>query len=701
MAELLNITDGTTTINLLNITDGYRVDGWRQAIAQYKGGGTWQNSALADGRRLVDKHWGNIQNVYPLVIKDELQDATIRAFRDLIMLLEKASDYWVYAWQDDPVWIERRAAHETSTGYSIIGMGSIPQLNDLYATPFLEDAVMEELTLQVEQGCWIGNQPGVGTAIEGALTNTYDGRTYGNVDDSEIADPVEEVYIQNWEILANLTDIYVDDGGVFGGNLLDAALPYNLLPAVPAVGDAVYFGIDNASASQTAFMNLIFDLSIAQNDCTIVWEYSNIGGGWTTIFYIQDNTNAAGAMTGDPFDTTGVNGMFHGTQWPPATAGWRGDLTVVNGITAYWIRARVTAVGAAPSPPQQANRNVYTIPGSHIDFAADQFFGDIPNIAKFEITTLADRDGPGGTGADAWDEMIQRAIVGTRQISRGSDFRAFINISDVNIPSGLTLTDVGPGAWQTLSTVGSPGGGRAYQWTTAIVVAMTDLVTITFSPALAAQYYGRYHVWARTMHTTGGGQRFNLQLKVQSGSGGVLTTQPVSASVDRPTFATGQLAAIDLGVINIPAAEIVAQTETFDEVVLTIRGEHPGTTSDDIWLVDLILMPVDEWAGDFQDRALTADSTVETGRYLDIDSITRPKTGTRALVRETTTDQIVGIYQSIAPEPCQIRHSGAQRLHFLTMFSYGSGPYWGSDYINANKVKVSIVPRFLGPIGAS
>ena len=63
MTAILRITDGTTIIDLLSPTTGFHLAGWEPAIAQYKGGGMFSNSPLADGRRLVDRHFDNVIDI--------------------------------------------------------------------------------------------------------------------------------------------------------------------------------------------------------------------------------------------------------------------------------------------------------------------------------------------------------------------------------------------------------------------------------------------------------------------------------------------------------------------------------------------------------------------------------------------------------------------------------------------------------------
>ena len=56
---ILKITDGATTIDLLNKDSGFLLSEWTPAIADFKDGGIFQNSPLATGRRLVAYRYVN------------------------------------------------------------------------------------------------------------------------------------------------------------------------------------------------------------------------------------------------------------------------------------------------------------------------------------------------------------------------------------------------------------------------------------------------------------------------------------------------------------------------------------------------------------------------------------------------------------------------------------------------------------------
>ena len=131
IAHELKITDGTTVINLLNLADGYSVEGHRQQIAQYKGGGTWSQSALGDGGALAYYAYDDvIENYHLSAIVTGAPEATIAAVADLLALLRKCADYWVDDYASEPIWIESQVYGETAKRYAIVKVGSLLDLGN-------------------------------------------------------------------------------------------------------------------------------------------------------------------------------------------------------------------------------------------------------------------------------------------------------------------------------------------------------------------------------------------------------------------------------------------------------------------------------------------------------------------------------------------------------------------------------------------
>lgn len=164
---MLRVTDGTTIVDLLGPGSGWRLADpyWNPQIAQYKGGGTYVNSGMAEGQRLVGKQYDNVIEAIPLSLRGTDQAAAVRTVRELLQLGKQASDYWTRPYEYDDVWLEARpACSDCLAGYARIVKMSIPELTNPYGQPFFSasgEAVMEGISLVVErEPLWRGLPPG-------------------------------------------------------------------------------------------------------------------------------------------------------------------------------------------------------------------------------------------------------------------------------------------------------------------------------------------------------------------------------------------------------------------------------------------------------------------------------------------------------------------------------------------------------------
>ena len=126
-----------------------------------------------------------------------------------------------------------------------------------------------------------------------------------------------------------------DDGGVQTDETAAAQNPtandMTLLPAVPAVNDAYYFGYSKK------FNVMILNIGTqGVGSWTIVWEYWN-GTAWSALVDLTDGTTGFTAATGK-------KEVSHTPQ---------GDwvLTTIQAMELYWIRARVSAYTSITTQP--------------------------------------------------------------------------------------------------------------------------------------------------------------------------------------------------------------------------------------------------------------------------------------------------------------------------------------------------------------
>lgn len=167
---LFHMTDGSVKnngqlrlVDFISDKSGYMLkEGWQPAVSQYKDGGRWANSPLAQGRRLKGRVFDNAIEILDLSLVGYDQNRAIRYLHDLFEFQEGVADYWSSVWSSLPFYLVSRAAKETNTRYAIIHMISCPQLQNLYAQPFFDSnrAVFDSLTLRIERGHWSSTPPG-------------------------------------------------------------------------------------------------------------------------------------------------------------------------------------------------------------------------------------------------------------------------------------------------------------------------------------------------------------------------------------------------------------------------------------------------------------------------------------------------------------------------------------------------------------
>ena len=126
----------------------------------------------------------------------------------------------------------------------------------------------------------------------------------------------------------------LDDGGVFTNFTTEAqnatTSDVQLLPAVPVVDDAFYFGFDLPAGMSTVNID-----QAGTGTWAVTWEYYN-GSSWTALSGVDDRTAA--------FSTLGRNTVL----WT-IPSDW--STTTIVSISAYWVRARVSSFSSVTTQP--------------------------------------------------------------------------------------------------------------------------------------------------------------------------------------------------------------------------------------------------------------------------------------------------------------------------------------------------------------
>lgn len=427
-----------------------------------------------------------------------------------------------------------------------------------------------------------------------------------------------DVFVANVENTAQLTHVFYYDSAAaaYSANLIGAALPITLMPTVvgpdiPVVNDILYYGVAAPGVDGGPFWSIVHDIGTACAGLTGVWERWT-GAAWAAIASFEDNTAS--------FSVTGVNIITLGTCSTFVTA--------INGVSAYWVRFRITAAGGNPSPTQ-VNRNIYTVTTSHFDVASNEITGDIPALLKymFEKTTYST------SGQD-------RVFVMTRSLERGDDYTPYIPIADIQTQLAITPT---LGFTTSIDSTYSPTG-RYASW----AGAGYD-IQITFPDALAEEFKGKYRVLLFWRQTGAGAASFETYLYMTCQSILNVLYQSGTITVDAVTN-TG---AIDYGTIEIPVG-----TPYAGDFEIYINFNPLVTTGFPIAFYTLMFVPVDEGLAIYS----PGGATHSNGDTVLLDSCTYPRDKNYAWITETTTGDLVAPFTNITRQSNILPPNSLQRV---------------------------------------
>ena len=541
--------------------------------------------------------------------------------------------------------LEKRAACEEKTSYAIIYTGAVPDIADIFGYPFEDGPVLEGLQVNLERGQWSASAPGTGTQEALAQFQTYSGHNFGNVNTTEVrteTTDLDRVYIANKNNIAQFTNVYryIAAPPTYT-DLLPLNPTYGLMALVIQQNDAVVFGIDAAEANSGPFCSILLDIATAQANCNMTWYYWT--GVWTAFpaGSFLDYTDA----TGQPLTRTGRCG-FHFRQQSNWVSGTPGVIPA-----GWWVQCRVTNVPVGPVTPTQQNNDPYTANWGSIPIEENDIGGDIAALLKLQMHVRSLITTPSG------DPQLSshRFIVGLRSDSRGTNFSAYINTTNVSgqNPTGVTVADFSPGI-----TVVEPMAPAGRCWENIFAgVAPETLGTITFTtPATAAAYHGIFRVFVR-VHQTAGPVGFGGIYLIYA-NGLQYNWYKTSETVMAQSLDTQEI--LDMGLIAMPGRYPAGvDTEHSITVVAVSLGAHT------MQVHDIIFMPVDEWAADI--RAIDADS-LKTASFIgypvQIDSLTVPKHFIHARQIDTS-DVLQSWWTPIANGPAILQPTTGQKLWVL------------------------------------
>lgn len=724
MSELL-ITDGTKVVDLLN---HFRLLSWQPVETPIRDGGIFQESPIADGRKMVARYHENGGEIFTLAVRTGHQNAAIADLRRLRGMFEQAANYWNTNWADGLVWIEARSGQETNRRYASIMVGYVPNDPPPYSEPFAGRLqTIGVIEVSIERGHWLDVQPGTDTAIpigaieESFYTYTAAGpfgdvlvlvdRDNGNVD-GDLTNGDVFFSPGRWSF-DNLTHVFINGAGA---NMLDNATDYTIMGNL---GEYTYFGnaVNTAPAPYIAqktapLTNLVFTVDYIYGDVsTYQWEYySNAASAWvafTTANSSFDRQTISLSYGFCPWDETPVIGNpVQGSvvfSISPEFTEYLYDAkaATINGVSAYWLRVVALSEGASiVRPVQIAARPVYSVTWNFVEIQEDEVpYGDMDLLVRQLL-----RDSSWIAFASSQPSSEHAMYVGLRSVDRGEDFQITKTLGRID----AMTADVTPGtltlgadssyvtSWKTsyASTYiygFSYYGGIAYAYNATQDDAVAFTWTLTSS--LKNQYRGEYlcFLLCRAQDEPANGEvNFTTQIKIYNtyyGSSYALTEGEVlfeteKVGINMPA-ASERFAAVNMGTVKFPN-DIKVDEDYSNSVIMKVLV----SVSDDVvaaWSVPsvieaptlffdrIVLIPSDEWLG---------VAKISAQNQIMIDSTGDPK----KIIRGVSLYSLTGFYGTgnvISNGPAILHKNERQRLWFFNTSQY-AGKFTGAVAINGD-----------------
>jgi hypothetical protein len=187
MTAILEITDGTTTVDLLR--GPWYLRNWRPAVSAFKNDGVFIDSPLSDYRSIAFATLQNVTERMDMAMQADSADLAALYVSNLLALLQQASNYWISNGLVSPVYMKAKSTAETNERYTLLVMGNLVDIDNPYGMPFLQSAcsaVMDNLVLLLEHQEWTSTPPGESLAIE----LTENSRSHNLMTNGSFARPV-------------------------------------------------------------------------------------------------------------------------------------------------------------------------------------------------------------------------------------------------------------------------------------------------------------------------------------------------------------------------------------------------------------------------------------------------------------------------------------------------------------------------------
>lgn len=502
----------------------------------------------------------------------------------------------------------------------------------------------------------------------------------------------DDIFVVNHHKECNLTHIFrASTGGtVFSTSMFPITVyPASLFAGTVIDNDAIYFGVDTSNTDSGPFCNLIFDIAQAARTTvgfTVNWEYWT-GAAWVALT-VHDETNG--------FREPGVHGVF----WKQDDA-WAE--TAVNGVTGWWVRARLSGMAGTFTVPTQQNRTIYSCITPFVDIDNLQLGGNVPPLIQLRLHNRSDEGGPGGSEPLLY---MNRVWIGAKETASHEDFRAYLNFAGEQNAEGITL-DVsidpdGATSEEADTNLSSATGRRVFFDAGTGGLALNtfqDRVEFELDTTIARDYYGTYMPLLICAQSGGDAGEVTVRIKIVSGSGGISKIGDTKATQTTIAVNDHETIVFD-SPITIPVSSQMTDSDIGDQTSIIVQISTAAVDAD-LFLYGLFLQPVDDAWAECEDNANTAESSLEDDRQLLLDSISIPKAPTRAVVQHKPTNAFVSTWHFDSNGEARLICKENQRLWFhFARTTAADSSVWISEPEACCSVRLSRTDRWLFGRGA-
>ncbi len=582
MTHTRQITDGTTTISLVNST-GFR--GTTRSDGVKLSGSDLQNDTWIPETHKLLLHGTNAS--YSGSAGTGSEQNLAEQLIALIRLLRKAERYFTDPSQPYPVYMTEKVSGEANTRYALVRGAYELMHPNLFERAISEQHIIPDITLTIiRESAWRSGVPGTLPTASTIRARSQD--------------LAQDVLGNSNEIMASLEYIYNydDSASSFSVNYAGAAFwPFKVSTSVWEVDDCVYFGSTNSFMRHILLPVLVAGVYTA--DEPIIVEYGKGGGSptWTALTLGTEYTiyPTEGGATGTPlFGNLGLNAVNVNV---PSD----GALATVNGQSAYWIRLRIpsgisltTMPSVSSAAAAQWDNRIY------LDLARTYIKGDIPPVIAFKLSS------PAGFKSLATKEpclgAIQRIIIGSNEQGQFTCLPAGNTgwSSDWALTYGTDTSSVAK-PYASNNECASCDFGTDTSLASRVTMNGTEVVSVI-------AFHGKYRVFCRASQVGGTAGDIRLALKVQLGGtdAGFPSIEYDAVSMKGKDIGWEVVDLTGTNILNIPFSGFTQ--DLYDtRLILSLYAERVSGAST-LEINDLILIPANSGIIELQDPLLDLDN---------------------------------------------------------------------------------------------